>query len=158
MGKVIIHRDKNAAREAGVALTQREDEVQEMVFDYLQTIRVPVLGDDPAGNRALDDWAFMVPNGSMFAGTPKQRAMYMNALKRRGFKPGISDIVIAYPAAPYHGVYLELKRLNGGRTSEEQRAWCLLMERAGYYAGICSGFDVAKAFIDKYLTYVRKQA
>ena len=43
-----------------------------------------------------------------------------NLLKSAGLTPGVPDICIAYPSKFYHGCYLEMKRLQGGKPTKEQ--------------------------------------
>lgn len=99
----------------------------------------------------LSDFMFAVPNGMQLAGTAGRRARYMNAMKNRGLKPGVSDLVIAYPVAPYHGMYVELKLHLNSKISEAQVAWTSLMNAVGYYAVVCPGFNDAVWQIENYL-------
>jgi hypothetical protein len=142
----------------GVKAIPKESKQQEMLFEWMSYIRVPVARMDAAGNlTATEDWvpltdiAYAVPNGTSIAGTPKQRAMYMAALKRQGFKVGVSDIVIPFPTVARHGLYLELKRDKTSKVSKDQKNWRLLMRRLDYRAEIAVGFDEAKTIIEDYL-------
>jgi len=97
------------------------------------------------------DFMFAVPNGMMLAGTAGRRARYMNAMKNRGLKPGVSDLVIAYPVAPYHGMMLELKLKENSKIIDTQTSWANLMNAVGYYATIAAGFNNAIWAIENYL-------
>jgi hypothetical protein len=99
----------------------------------------------------LLDFMFAVPNGMMLAGTAGRRARYMNAMKNRGLKPGVSDLVIAYPVAPYHGMMLELKLKENSKIIDTQTSWANLMNAVGYYATIAAGFNNAIWAIENYL-------
>lgn len=136
----------------------KEAKQQEALFEWMSYVRVPVSRIDDAGNLTasqewlpLTDLAFAVPNGTSIAGTPKQRAMYMQALKNQGFKVGVSDIVIPFPTVAHHGLYLELKRDKHAEITKAQKDWRLLMRRLDYRAEIAIGFDEAKAIIQDYL-------
>jgi len=104
------------------------------------------------GNRVLAEFMFAVPNGLQLSGSSRNRARYMNALKKRGLKPGVSDLVVPYPVAPYHGMFLELKLNSKSPISDEQHAWHRLMGEVGYYSAIALGYDDAIREIESYLT------
>src|SRR3569833_788803 len=72
------------------------------------------------------------------------------ALKRQGVKAGVSDLFFAYPAAPYHGLWIELKRI-GGILSPMQKDWLRLMNLVGYKAIVAYGWESAR---DEILTYL----
>lgn len=75
---------------------------------------------------------------------PKTKAL----LKSAGLNPGIPDLHIPFPVYPYHGLFVEMKRLHGGRTSDEQLDKCELLREWGHYVVICHGFQhAAKAFL-----------
>jgi hypothetical protein len=144
------------ANKVGVVAVPKESKQQEMLFEWMSYVRVPVCKGGPKGSLAqewlpLSDLAFAVPNGTSIAGTDKQRAMYMASLKRQGFKVGVSDIVLPFPTVAYHGLYLELKRDKKAKISEAQKDWRTLMRRLDYRAEIAIGFDEAKAIILDYL-------
>jgi hypothetical protein len=117
----------------------------------------------------------MVPNGTQLAGSGKRRAIYMANLKAQGLKPGVSDIVIAYPVDTigrlptgggefWHGAYIELKRVReaykgpaGVRRAvrPEQLEWLQLMDSVGYWADVAYGREEFKA---KVLSYLRGES
>jgi len=98
----------------------------------------------------LIDFMYAVPNGVKLGG--RSRGRYMNALKRRGLKDGVSDLVIAYPVEPYHGMYLELKAHPRSKITDEQHDWRHLMDAVGYYACVGIGFDDSLREIQSYLS------
>lgn len=61
----------------------------------------------------LDVAFFHVPNGG--ARSPRQAAV----LKKAGVRRGIPDLVLAYPAGPYHGLFIELKTGRNTPTPEQ---------------------------------------
>lgn len=67
-----------------------------------------------------------------------------------GLKKGVPDLCIAMPRAPYHGLYIELKRVSGGTVSEHQRKWIGILRRQGYRAEVCKGYDAAVRVIEEY--------
>lgn len=56
-----------------------------------------------------------------------------------GVKPGFYDYVILAPFADCGGLYLEAKRIKGGKVSEAQHDWRERYQRFGYQAHICNG-------------------
>jgi hypothetical protein len=100
---------------------------------------------------SLWDVSFAVPNGVHIAGSAKGRARHMAALKKRGLKPGVSDIVIAYPAGGFHGMFLEMKRDNQAPVSDEQKRFQELMRAVGYHCVIARGYQNAVDHIQAYL-------
>ncbi len=65
---------------------------------------------------------FSVPNGAILGG--RNRYAVLNYLKAEGLTNGAPDLVIIDhpPAHPKHHVMVEMKNLDGGLRSDEQRA------------------------------------
>lgn len=139
----------------------KEADVQKLCWDWLAYQKV--------GSRSLQDYCYMVPNGTQLGGSRKRRGQYMASLKAQGFRPGVSDIVIAYPTmdvdmggdiSGHHGAYIELKRDResyGGPAAvasavrKEQLEWLRLMYTAGYFVYVAYGFDDFKRGVEIYL-------
>ncbi len=144
-----------------------ENSVQESVISWAESILVSINSDckylgcynlyegplKPEGGvyGMLVNWLFMVPNGSAIAGNAKQRAMYVNALKRRGMKNGVSDLFLSLPVGRYHGCYLEIKRTSKSPISQAQEDWVELMLKTGYAAKICCGYQECVEYLQSYL-------
>lgn len=79
-------------------------------------------------------------------------------LKRMGVSSGFPDIEIPLPIEPYHGLYIELKRVNGGKVSEVQLDWLNYLRSQGYYAEVAKGFEEAKAIVLHYLSLKKPAA
>lgn len=73
------------------------------------------------------------------------------ALKRQGVKPGVPDICLPVACGQYHGLYIELKRPDGGTVSQNQKEWITQLNGRGYKAVVCRGFKEAQEAIEKYL-------
>lgn len=73
-----------------------------------------------------------------------------NKNKAMGVRAGVPDMLIVFPDKV---LFLELKRLNGGKVSEAQKAWveALTCVSGNVYAAIAAGFDEAKREIDDLL-------
>jgi hypothetical protein len=90
-------------------------------------------------------WMYAVPNGGS--------RNYLEAvrLKRQGVKPGVPDICLPYPSGRYHGLYIEMKRADGGKKSDHQKAYIEYLQNVGYKAVFCSGFEQAVDEIKRYM-------
>lgn len=60
------------------------------------------------------------------------------------------DIELLYPCNGYHGMMIELKRLNGTAT-KEQKVLIKELQSMGYRANACRGFEEAKEMTEEYL-------
>ena len=54
--------------------------------------------------------------------------------------------------AGFHGLYIELKRQKGSKTSDDQKAWLSNLEKQGYFVALCKGWEAAAKVITEYLT------
>lgn len=72
-------------------------------------------------------------------------------LKAQGVKAGVPDIFLPAARGNWHGLYIELKRQDGGRVSAEQREWLAALEEGGYCARVCRGWEEARVLIERYL-------
>lgn len=89
---------------------------------------------------------FAIPNG----GRRSQREAAR--LKDEGVQAGVPDLMLAVPVAPFHGLFIEMKRADGkGSTSPEQRTQQELLARQGYRVETCCGYDEAWDTVAVYL-------
>lgn len=88
---------------------------------------------------------YAVPNGGS-----RNRIEAAN-LKKQGVKAGVPDICLPVARNGFNGLYIELKRQKGSRTSPEQKEWIEQLEQQGYKAVICFGFDEGKKVLEEYL-------
>lgn len=72
-------------------------------------------------------------------------------MKRQGLSPGIPDLCIPIPREPYHGLYIELKRVSGGVVSDAQKDWIEFLTEVGYKAVVSKGAEQAMLVIGEYL-------
>lgn len=70
--------------------------------------------------------------------------------KAAGMKSGIPDIFFPVPRYPYHGLYIELKRVKGGVLSDEQKLMIPRLKEQGYLVEVCRGFEEATVVFRKY--------
>lgn len=94
---------------------------------------------------------YAIPNGAWLAGNPRQRAMQMNKLKAEGLKKGMLDLCLPVARDGWHGLYLEMKRLDG-RLSDDQKFWLDALTEQGYLAVACFSAEDAIETLSDYLT------
>ena len=71
--------------------------------------------------------------------------------KYGGLKRGVPDISLPLARKNWNGLFIELKRKQGGRTSPEQKDWLMFLSNQGYYAAVANGSEVAIRIITEYL-------
>ncbi len=71
-------------------------------------------------------------------------------LRKEGKRPGVPDLMIPGKHGPFLGLFIEMKRMEGGKVSEEQAAWIAALERMGYAVHVCEGADEAMRIIKAY--------
>jgi hypothetical protein len=74
-------------------------------------------------------------------------------LKRLGTKAGVPDLFFCSPQQGYPGLYIEMKRLRGGRLSPEQKRWIDRLTKQGYKVATCEGAQAAKKTIMDYFGF-----
>lgn len=70
---------------------------------------------------------------------------------RMGLKPGVPDLCLPVARRGFHGLYIELKALKGGRLERKQIAWLESLQAQGYFAVVCQGAESAIKMITGYL-------
>jgi len=73
-------------------------------------------------------------------------------LKRGGLMAGVPDLCIPLARKPYHGLYIELKRVKGGVVSDVQKWWLAALAYQGYKATVCKGARSAINEVENYLS------
>lgn len=117
---------------------------QESYFSWLNFIRYK-------GDR-VQDFAYAIPNGSRLSAPSKsKRAFQGSLLVKQGVKSGVPDVCLAIPVAPFHGLYLEFKRIGVGDAQPHQLEWHARLRRQGYAVFVVHGFEAAKLITLGYL-------
>lgn len=91
------------------------------------------------------DLMFHIPNGG------KRNITTAIRLKAEGVKAGVPDIYLPAARGDFHGLFIELKKLKGGKTTEYQDYWLQSLIDQGYQAIVCKGWDEASKAIVNYL-------
>lgn len=90
---------------------------------------------------------YAVPNGANVA--PHHRQLLVS----EGLQAGIPDLVIPRARGGYHGLYIELKREDGGSgLSSVQKQWFKILQEEGYFVAQCNGYERAKECVTCYLS------
>lgn len=88
---------------------------------------------------------YHIPNGGSRSKSEAGR------FRAEGVKAGVPDICLPVARGGYHGLYIELKRVKGGRVSPAQQGWIAALRDQGYCTCVCKGWDDAAHVIKKYL-------
>lgn len=94
------------------------------------------------------------PELSMLYHIPNERrctARQGARMNAEGRRKGVPDICLPVPKGGYHGLYIELKRTKGGTVSDDQKGWIKALQRCGYRAEVCRGWEPAMKVIMDYL-------
>lgn len=99
---------------------------------------------------------YAIPNGG------RRNPIEGAKLKAMGVSRGVPDICLPYPThnsiEPYHGLYIEFKRMSGSITSPEQKEWIEFLNNQGYVAKIAHSCEEAKEILDWYFSLLPKAA
>lgn len=104
---------------------------------------------------------FSNPNGADISGYSTKglsiktvKSIKMKKMKKEGFKNGVSDVQLTVPRGGYHGLWVEMKRVNGKEkdVSDDQMAHIILMRELGHKAEWAAGAEeairITKAYMD----------
>lgn len=72
-------------------------------------------------------------------------------LKQQGVRAGVPDLCLPVARDGCHGLYVEMKRIKGGRVSPEQVSWMEALQAEGYMVAVCQGWEMASEVILRYL-------
>ena len=86
-----------------------------------------------------------IPNGG------KRGKSEAAKLKRMGVKRGVPDLCLPVPRGAFIGLYVEMKKLSGGRLSPEQRTWLNKLAAQGHMVTVAQGHEQAITVIRDYL-------
>lgn len=124
----------------------------------LEKFMTPKCPSEYAEQVAVMDWArknekahpalkylFHIPNGGHRSKVAAAR------LKRAGVKKGVPDLFLPYPLKGYHGLFIEMKKLSGGKMSDCQRSYHSFLGEVEYAVYVCFNAEQAKKIICDYL-------
>ena len=128
--------------QAGIEYQPTEEQEQAAVIEWrdLMSRQFPDLED-----------LIHIPNGGLRSKPEAAR------LKKIGVRPGVSDLFLPAPVGKYHGLWVEMKRQQGGRLSPDQKDWIDRMNRKGYLAVRADGAEESFEIHYRYITGKYKQ-
>lgn len=126
---------KNSKKPVGPRIPT-ESEEQQCLFRWAQFIRkkYPEM-----------DMLYHIPNGG------KRGKAEAGRFQAEGVKAGVPDICLPVARGIYHGMYIELKRREKYKTSDNQKDWLEKLKIQGYFAVVCKGWEVAKDALEYYM-------
>jgi len=89
-------------------------------------------------------WLHAIPNGGARA------KVVASKLKQEGVKPGVPDLCLTAARGGHHGLYIEMKSLEGSE-SREQKEWRQHLNEEGYLSIVCKGAREAIRALCDYL-------
>ncbi|MBR2683773.1 MAG: VRR-NUC domain-containing protein [Atopobiaceae bacterium] len=98
--------------------------------------------------RQLVQWARHYPWGRLLFHIPNENHHHSVAL---GVRSGVPDLFLPVPMNGMHGLFVEMKRADGGHLSETQKKWLQWLNELGYSAVCCRGWEMARDAIAKYM-------
>ena len=120
--------------------------------------QLPTDAYESAHQRALFDWAELAVKRwsalEMLVAIPmggKRDKVTAAKLKAEGVRAGYLDLALNVPRGGFAGLFIEMKREDGGRTSAEQKWWIERLQFYGNKAVVCHGWEAAKAELEAYL-------
>lgn len=89
---------------------------------------------------------FHIPNGG------SRNKLEAANLKRQGVKAGVPDICLPVARGNYHGLFIEMKNASGkNKATDKQKEWIQELNRQGYMAIVCYGWQEASEVLKKYM-------
>jgi len=91
------------------------------------------------------DLLYHVPNGG------RRGKAEAGRFKAEGVKAGVPDVCLPVARGGYFGLYIEMKRREGGKLSDTQKHWQNKLKLQGYWAVVCCGWAEAAETLKYYL-------
>ena len=113
-----------------------ESEEQQALFEWAHYQR---------GKYPEIDLLYHIPNGG------RRSKAEAGRFKAEGVKSGVPDVCLPVARGGFHGLYVEMKRRKGSKTSDTQKDWIAQLQAQGYKAIICKGWQEAAEVIIAYL-------
>lgn len=119
--------------------TEHQEQVELFRWASLTTCHTP------GGQAKVSSLMFAIPNEG------KRSMAVAMRMKAAGMRAGVPDIFLALPVPPHAGLFIEMKKTEGGSVKQAQKDWIAKLSAAGYRAEVCKGAEAAKAVILDYL-------
>lgn len=89
---------------------------------------------------------FAIPNGG------QRNIITAKRMKDEGVRAGIPDLFLAVPRGKFHGLFVEMKKSQGGVVSDAQKVCMEMLSENGYCVTVCHGFIDAQEAVKGYLS------
>lgn len=92
------------------------------------------------------EWLFSIPNGG------DRDKIVAGRMKAEGVKSGVSDLFLPVARGGFHGLWIEMKRFDGGTLSDTQGKFLNFVKTKGYAQSLCYGVEQAISTLKWYMT------
>lgn len=92
-----------------------------------------------------------IANGFPLCGV-KNKFAYVNSLKAQGYRTGFPDLMVLAKNSKSEVLFIEFKRIKGGRLSESQVKWQAKLNELGYDSYVAKGSEEAIEILEEWLT------
>lgn len=120
--------------DASMIPTEAEEQRRLFIWADLHTWKWPELQD-----------LYHIPNEG------KRSRVTGARLKQQGMKSGVPDLCLPVARCGCHALYIELKRMKGGKPTADQLDWIDRLTKNGNMALICCGWEQAAQVLENYL-------
>ena len=98
--------------------------------------------------RQVVQWARQFPWGRLLFHVPNEGHHHDTDM---GVRSGVPDLVLPIPMGRSHGLFIEMKREDGGKLSYNQKLWLHWLRAMGYRAECCHGWMAARDVLVDYM-------
>ena len=120
--------------DASAIPTEAEEQRRLFIWADLHTWKWPELND-----------LYHIPNEG------KRSRVTGARMKQQGLKNGVPDLCLPVARCGCHALYIELKRMKGGKPTKDQLDWINRLTRNGNMALVCEGWEPAAKVLEDYL-------
>ena len=123
----------------------------------MKTTKLPTPSESHEQQTLMSWWTLACPKGydpRLLMACPAQAARSPRngaRMKAEGYRAGTPDLFLAIPRGTRGGLFVEMKRRDGGTLSESQREMLFNLSQQGYATGVACGWEAAKNMITEYL-------
>lgn len=104
-------------------------------------------------------WLFAIPNGGSRGGDKRSAQIIGAQMKAEGVKPGVADMMLPVPRHNLCGLFIELKREDGGAgLSPLQREFGAFVQKQSYGFAQALGWEAAADILMRWFSHPQKKA
>lgn len=124
----------------GKGTTEDSQQIAVMIWAQQHVERWPCL-----------EWLHHIPNGGARGETKAFARQAGGQMKALGTKAGVPDLHLPFPCGQYAGLYIEMKKPNGGDTTDRQEAFLAYAVANHYACAVCHTWQDAVEVLQMYL-------